>query len=138
MQRVFAPGKTFSFVITLGEQEENGEVIGTLGMTLPTEISLATIGYDISPNHWRKGYITEALSPFLTTYWKTYPEGLPGSKLDESGRVSVNAVVRETNAASLKVLEKAGFVCVAQEVVKGWHGGPAVVIKRFRIWKPVE
>jgi RimJ/RimL family protein N-acetyltransferase len=100
--------------------------------------SVATIGYEVSPSHWNKGYLTEALSGILDAYWKAYPQGLQGSKLDESGRVFVDATAMESNAASLRVLEKAGFVFVGQETEKDWYGGPDVVLKRFRIWKPED
>ena len=90
----------------------------------------------MSPSHWNKGYVTEALLAFLSTYWRLYPEGLEGSKRDEKGRVCVDAGVEKSNVASLRVLEKVGFVQVAEEKVKDWYGGPDVVLKRLRILKP--
>jgi RimJ/RimL family protein N-acetyltransferase len=42
---------------------------------------------------------------------------LEGSKRDEEGRLCVDAGVEKSNAASLRVLEKVGFVLVAEERV---------------------
>jgi RimJ/RimL family protein N-acetyltransferase len=109
-----------------------------IGFLLMARTSVASIGYEISSSYWNKGYLTGALSGFLSAYWKTHPEGLQGSKLDESGRVFVDATALENNAASLRVLEKAGFISVGQETVKDWYGGPDVVLRRYRVWKPVE
>jgi hypothetical protein len=38
--------------------------------------------------------------------------------------VYVDNGVEKSNAASLRVLEKVGFVWVAEERVKDWYGGP--------------
>jgi hypothetical protein len=65
-----------------------------------------------------KGTSLKRFPDFSVLYWKTHPEGLQGSKLDESGRVLVDATALENNAASLRVLEKAGFVSVRQETAK--------------------
>jgi RimJ/RimL family protein N-acetyltransferase len=143
IQRTFAPENTFNFLTTLlpsptSFNNVDGTVIGFLGLRLMARTSVASIGYEISPSYWNKGYLTEALSGFLRAYWKIHPEGLQDSKLDESGRVFVDATALENNAASLRVLEKAGFVSVGQETAKDWYGGPDVVLKRCRVWKPVE
>jgi len=65
-----------------------------------------------------------------------YPEGLIGSKKGEEGRACVDAGVEQSNVASLRVLEKAGFVGVGEERVKDWYGGPDVVLKKLRVWRP--
>jgi ribosomal-protein-alanine N-acetyltransferase len=132
IHRAFAPGK-FSFLITL---LESGEVIGFVGLRIPAKNPLPRIGYEISPSHWNKGYVTEALTAFISAYWEFYPDGLEGSKRDEEGGVVIDAGVEKSNAASLRVLEKVGFVCVAEEKVKDWYGGPDVVLERLRILKP--
>ncbi len=61
---------------------------------------------------------------------------MKGSKRDEEGRVCVDAGVETSNVASLRVLEKVGFLPVAEVKVKDWYGGPDVVLKRLRILKP--
>ncbi|PCH07176.1 Acyl-CoA N-acyltransferase [Penicillium occitanis (nom. inval.)] len=132
IRRMFAPNK-FSFLITLLESRE---VIGFISLNLPAHSPLPTIGYEISPSHWNKGYLTEALTAFLSIYWKIHPEGFEGSKRDENGRACVVARVEEKNLASLRVLEKVGFVAIGEERVKDWYGGPDVLLKKLGIWKP--
>jgi hypothetical protein len=61
---------------------------------------------------------------------------LEGKKRDGEGRLYVDNGVEKSNEASLRVLEKVGFVWVAEERVKDWYGGPDVVLKRMRILKP--
>jgi RimJ/RimL family protein N-acetyltransferase len=91
MTRIFAPGKAFSFVIELRplvfdkNNSVSGPVIGVLGMTVDSKTSFATIGYCLSPEHWGRGYLTDALSAFMSSYWDTHPNGLPGIKYEGKG-----------------------------------------------------
>ncbi|PWW26843.1 acetyltransferase (GNAT) family protein [Cytobacillus oceanisediminis] len=57
----------------------------------------AEIGYEIHPEHWRKGYTFEAVS-------KVIQYGF-----DELGLTRIGAVVFMNNEASIKLLTKAGF-----------------------------
>ncbi|KAE9366289.1 acyl-CoA N-acyltransferase [Stipitochalara longipes BDJ] len=144
LTRIFVPEKTFSFVIQLlfhtasgNNVSGSGPVIGVLSMTINPKTSFPTIGYFISPEYWSKGYLTEAISASLAEYWELYPNGLPGSRCEgKDGRVHVDATVISKNVGSVRVLEKCGFELVAYEEVEDWHGGPNILLDRYRFWKP--
>lgn len=114
-------------------------MIGSLGITIPPETSVATIGYCLSSSHWGKGYLPEALLALLESYWKLYPTGLPGSLLeDEEGSCPVDSWVDEKNLGSVRVMEKCGFKIIGEDVIDDWYGEGEVVLKRYRIRKPKE
>lgn len=73
-------------------------IIGTMGFnTWSPKHKRAEIGYEIHPEHWRKGYTFEAIS-------KVIQYGF-----DEFGLTRIGAVVFMENKASIKLLTKAGF-----------------------------
>lgn len=73
-------------------------IIGTVGFNAwSLKHRRAEIGYEIHPEHWRKGYIFEAVS-------KVIQYGF-----DELGLTRIGAVVFVENEASNKLLVKAGF-----------------------------
>jgi RimJ/RimL family protein N-acetyltransferase len=115
----------------------SGPIIGVLNMTINPKTSFSTIGYFIAPEYWSQGYATEAISASLSEYWELYPDGLPGSKRDGvNGRAHVDATVIAKNMGSVRVLQKCGFKLVSYEEVEDWHGGPNIVLDRYRFWKP--
>jgi [ribosomal protein S5]-alanine N-acetyltransferase len=80
------------------ERKGTEGIIGTIGFNnwVPKH-KRAEIGYEIHPDHWRKGYTTEALSKVLSY----------GFDVIELARVG--AVVFIENEASNKLLEKMCF-----------------------------
>lgn len=76
-----------------------GDWVGFAGFFPSPRPDAIAIGYALRPEYWRRGYGTE-LALLLTETAR----GL--------GRAEVVATVRETNVASRKVLEKAGFVAI--------------------------
>jgi [ribosomal protein S5]-alanine N-acetyltransferase len=80
------------------ERKDTKELIGTIGFNawVPKH-KRAEIGYEIQPEHWRKGYASEALSKILTY-------GFEVLKLTRVG-----AVVFTENEASNDLLTKIGF-----------------------------
>jgi [ribosomal protein S5]-alanine N-acetyltransferase len=80
--------------------EMKGEpgIIGTIGLNaLALKHKRAEIGYEIHPEHWRKGYTFEAVS-------KVIQYGF-----NELGLTRIGAVVFIDNEASNTLLTKAGF-----------------------------
>lgn len=77
------------------ERRAEGDVIGAVGVA--TEGSGGEIGYWIGRPFWGRGYATEAVS------------GVLGLAFDGLGVERVAAAVMADNAASARVLEKAGF-----------------------------
>ena len=80
------------------ERKEDKEIIGTIGFNawLPKH-KRAEIGYELHPNHWRKGYTSEAVLAILTY----------GFDVMELTRVG--AIVFKENEASQNLLTKIGF-----------------------------
>lgn len=73
--------------------EHAGRVIGTLGMAEINEV-----GFILHPDHWRKGFITEAMAALLPQLWQwTTADHLM-------------ADVDPGNAASIGLLTSLGFV----------------------------
>jgi RimJ/RimL family protein N-acetyltransferase len=78
----------------------NGEVVGVIGVDMRTDIYRKTplLGYWISPAHRGKGIITEAVE-LIANYAFTH--------LDV---ICIQANTLGNNPASMRVLEKAGFI----------------------------
>ena len=82
------PGHGFEWVMTL-----NGHPIGKAG-----GYNLPEIGFILHPDHWGRGYVTEAMQAVI-------PELFAMSEVP-----ALTADVDPLNPASLKVLAKLGFV----------------------------
>ncbi|RWA03243.1 hypothetical protein EKO27_g11862, partial [Xylaria grammica] len=76
------------------------------------------VGYMIRREHWGRGYTTEFLRAFVKDWWalpRADAEVLVDARSvegkGEAGRVPemLCAVVEDSNTASLRVMEKAGF-----------------------------
>ena len=81
------------------EERETGEFIGTCGIqSWQPEHSRAEIGYVLSREHWGRGLMTEAVAAVV------------GFGLDRVGLNRLEARCLDGNAASSRVLEKAGMV----------------------------
>ena len=76
---------------------KDGTHIGELCFKGLSEDGAAEIGYGICENYRGNGYATEAVSALVER------------ALSRPGAVCITAEVEETNAASRRVLEKAGF-----------------------------
>lgn len=82
------------------EKENEAKIIGTVsfGNILPEPYLSCNIGYKISSSHSHKGYCTEAAAAAMAAAY---------SYLNIH---RINAFVQEDNLASVRVLEKCGFV----------------------------
>lgn len=85
-------GTDFSYSIRL----RNGLLIGSIGII--NENGKVQLGYVISPNHWRKGYTTEACTRILSIL-KNFPE-----------LYRIGTFADADNLASIRVLKKCGMV----------------------------
>ncbi|MBR7794485.1 MAG: GNAT family N-acetyltransferase [Bacillota bacterium] len=80
------------------ERKGTNGIIGTIGFNAwSPKHKRAEIGYEIHPEQWRKGYISEAVSKVLSYGF------------DLMGLNRIGAVVFIENDASNKLLEKVGF-----------------------------
>ena len=102
MQMMIKPGNFAFAVTTTGAADECENVIGFIGIARPPEVF-----FIFSRASWGKGYATEALGAFLTTYWSNYPNGL--QQMSQEHKDTLQAYVFDQNAGSSRVLEKAGF-----------------------------
>lgn len=80
------------------ELRATGKLVGTLGLYgIDMENKRATLGYDLLPEHWGKGYMAEACSALLD-----YAFG-------EMGLNRVQASAEPENTRSIRVMERLGF-----------------------------
>ena len=79
--------------------EANHEAIGNIGFVRGTDVERfnAEVGYWISETYWNKGLATAALERAIEHYFQ------------HTDVIRLYATVYEHNAASMRVLEKAGF-----------------------------
>lgn len=79
--------------------EVNGKAVGNIGFMPESDVQRfnAEVGYLIGEPYWNQGIMTEALQDAIRYYFESTPI------------VRVFAFVFEHNAASMRVLEKAGF-----------------------------
>lgn len=79
--------------------EVEGEAAGTIGLELGADVygHSAEIGYWLAEQYWGRGIATAAVRELTEWGFSTF------------GLVRVQALVFENNAASVRVLEKAGF-----------------------------
>lgn len=76
---------------------EDKTYIGNIGFHGPAKNGAVEIGYGIEPPFEGHGYMTEAA------------EAMVGWAFEQPGIEAVEAEAEETNAASLRILEKLGF-----------------------------
>lgn len=78
--------------------KESGELVGTIGIhNWNKRVGRAEIGYELHPDHWRKGIAKEAVHAVLD------------HSFNELGIFRMGAVVFPENEVSLGMLEKIGF-----------------------------
>ncbi|ASK61009.1 GNAT family N-acetyltransferase [Virgibacillus phasianinus] len=78
--------------------KETRTFIGTIGLNnLSTWSKRAEIGYELHPDHWRKGIATEAIRSVL------------GYSFREMGLFRMGAITFPDNVSSNNLLEKVGF-----------------------------
>lgn len=99
--RVFIANAMRQTPPTVWAIEADGQALGTIGLGLRTDIERisAEIGYWIGEPLWGRGIMTEAVT--AVTRWS----------LNEFNLTRIYALPFADNAASCRVLEKAGYTC---------------------------
>lgn len=105
LQQQYAERRMGRFVLT---ERETGEPVGWCGLKWHPEEDAADLGYRLLRDRWGRGYATEA-----------------GRACLQYGRETLNlqniiARVVPENTASVRVLQKLGFVRVRPTVCDGW------------------
>jgi aminoglycoside 6'-N-acetyltransferase len=91
------PGEPGWFQFAL-EDRLTGAFAGDCGLNiLPGDNRLAEIGYSITPPYWNRGYASEAVKALINFAFERF------------GLHRITASADPRNAASCRVLEKAGF-----------------------------
>lgn len=94
-RNIYEQGTGISWKIVDKRTKEN---IGDIAVYLyKPEHNKAEVGFWLLPQYWNRGFAAEALTAVIN-YWKT-----------EKGLRRLEGFVEEGNAASRKLLEKAGF-----------------------------
>ena len=93
--RAEEPRRKFQFAITLSE---GGQLVGSVGIRRKPENDWeADIGYELAPEHWRRGYATEAARAIVSF----------GFRELKVHRISSWCIAE--NTASVRVAERLGF-----------------------------
>jgi aminoglycoside 6'-N-acetyltransferase len=105
------PGEPGWFQFAL-EERRTGAFVGDCGLNiLAHDPRLAQIGYSIAPAHWNRGLATEAVKALAEFAFAAF------------GLHRITASADPRNAASCRVLEKAGFVKEAHFRQSEWFKG---------------
>ena len=114
------PGKVFAFAVTVG-----GKVIGSVSVTRRDNIHYRTaeLGYYIGEPYWGHGYMTSAVRQICRHVFQ------------RSDIVRIFAEPFAHNAASCRVLEKAGFVCEGTMKSNAEKNGQIVDMKLYALVK---
>jgi RimJ/RimL family protein N-acetyltransferase len=101
-----------------------GTMIGVIGTHRTDEAGLlAKVSYIIHPEHWGRGFATEAMIAFIPVYWLRMPRVL-----------HLEAEINEKNVGSLNVVRKCGFrECGWMEGVGKWKGAQVIL---WRLERP--
>lgn len=103
--------------------QETNELVGSIGYDFHHEHSSASIGFWFGPDHWGKGYATEAAKALMNY----------GFKVLNLNRIQAYCLKR--NLASAKVLQKLGMTHEASERQSLCIRGTLEDIERFAILK---
>ena len=100
-----------------------GEFLGIVGFTYAMG-EHAELGYWLGEPHWGKGYMSEAVKALLEAAFATglYP--------------AVRARALQSNAASIRVLEKAGFIRTGAGEMDHFGANRGRPIYEFRLERP--
>lgn len=114
------PDRVFAFAVTVG-----GEVIGSISVTRRDNIHYRTaeLGYYIGEPYWGRGYMTSAVRQVCRLVF------------ERSDIVRIFAEPFAHNAASCRVLEKAGFVCEGTMNSNAEKNGQIVDMKLYALVK---
>lgn len=90
-----------------------------------------SVGYNIHPDFWGKGYATEAVAGVIDAWWELDRMVLDGTVL-ELEKEKLFAACNRANIGSVKVLQKSGFSIYHEQSIEG------DVVAHFELEKPTK
>lgn len=90
-----------------------------------------SVGYNIHPDSWGKGYATEAVAGIIDAWWRLDRMVLDGTAL-ELKKEKLFAACNRANLGSVKVLQKNGFSIYHEQSIEG------DVVAHFELEKPTK
>lgn len=121
-----AVGRKFFFAIIRSE-DSSRTVIGGAGINALSPAP--SVGYNVHPDFWGKGYATEAVAGIIDAWWKLDRMEFDGTGSD-LGKEKLFAACNGANIGSVKVLQKTGFSIYREESIEG------DVVALFELEKP--
>jgi RimJ/RimL family protein N-acetyltransferase len=110
-----AVGRMFFFAIIRSE-DSSQRVIGGAGINALSPAP--SVGYNIHPDFWGKGYATEAVAGIVDAWWKLDRMGFEGTVPDLE-REKLFAACNRANIGSVKVLQRTGFRMYQEQSMEG-------------------
>jgi RimJ/RimL family protein N-acetyltransferase len=100
-----ALGRRFFFAI-IRSDDPSQKVIGGVGIN--ALCPAPSVGYNVHPDFWGKGYATEALAGVIEAWWSLNRK-TPDQEGLEFSPEKLFAACNKANIGSVKVLERSGF-----------------------------
>ncbi|KAJ5597785.1 hypothetical protein N7537_007869 [Penicillium hordei] len=123
-----AVGRKFFFAIIRSE-DSTQRVIGAIGINALSPAP--SVGYNIHPDFWGKGYATEAVASIIDAWWKLDRMVLDGIVL-ELKKEKLFAACNRANIGSVRVLQKTGFSIYHEQSIEG------DMVEHFELEKPTK
>ncbi|KAJ5779422.1 Acyl-CoA N-acyltransferase [Penicillium paradoxum] len=103
-----ASGRQFFFVI-IRTDDPSQRIIGGAGIN--SLVPAPSVGYNLHPDFWGKGYASEAVAGIVDAWWNLERVDQMASALTKE---KLFAACNKANIGSMKVLQKTGF-CIYRE-----------------------
>ncbi|KAI1831450.1 hypothetical protein DTO013E5_2871 [Penicillium roqueforti] len=121
-----AIGRKFFFAI-IRSKDSSQTVIGGAGINALSPAP--SVGYNIHPDFWGKGYATEAVAGIVDVWWKLDRIDFDGAGSDLK-KEKLFAACNRANVGSVKVLQRTGFSIYREQSIEG------DVVALFELEKP--
>jgi 8-oxo-dGTP diphosphatase len=113
--------KTSDELVWVLTAKSDESVLGAIGLAHPEAPTGPALGYWLGRDHWGAGFMSEAVARVLRFAF------------EDLTAVKVRARAHPQNAASLRVLEKAGFVCTGSKTIDAPARGGTMAAEAWEI-----
>ncbi|KAF9250144.1 hypothetical protein DTO027I6_348 [Penicillium roqueforti] len=115
------------FFAIIRSEDSSQTVIGGAGINALSPAP--SVGYNIHPDFWGKGYATEAVAGIVDAWWKLDRIDFDGAGSDLK-KEKLFAACNRANVGSVKVLQRTGFSIYREQSIEG------DVVALFELEKP--